>query len=60
MSQLATREPVLLADYRPPVWLTDTVDLTFRLDPESTEVTSVQHVRRNPAVPREDHLVLLG
>ncbi len=42
-------------DYLPPAYLVDTVDLTFRLDPQATEVTALLAFRRNPAaVPAGD------
>jgi aminopeptidase N len=40
---------VLLADYAPPAFLVDSIDLTFRLDPARTVVRSRLAVRRNPA-----------
>jgi aminopeptidase N len=40
---------VRLADYAPPAWLVDTVDLTFILDESATKVTARLTVRRNPA-----------
>ncbi len=40
---------VRLADYTPPAFLIDTVDLTFTLDPTATEVVARLSVRRNPA-----------
>jgi len=39
---------VRLADYAPPEFLIDTVDLTFHLDPRETRVVSRLAVRRNP------------
>jgi aminopeptidase N len=36
-------------DYRPPAYLVDRVELEFDLDPDSTTVSSVLTVRRNPA-----------
>ena len=38
-----------LADYRPPVFLVDTVDLGFDLDESATSVKSRLTLRRNPA-----------
>ncbi|MDD2877664.1 MAG: aminopeptidase N [Acidiphilium sp.] len=38
-----------LADYRPPAFLIDTVDLIFDLDPLATRVRATLSVRRNPA-----------
>ena len=48
MSQAQTREPVLLQDYRPPAYLTPTIELDFVLEPEATLVTSRQRFERNP------------
>ncbi len=42
-------KPVLLADYRLPDFLIDTVDLDIALGPTKTRVTSKLSVRRNPA-----------
>ena len=47
-AQSAPRE-VRLADYAPPAFLVDTVDLTFELDEVATKVTARLVVRRNPA-----------
>jgi aminopeptidase N len=44
-----TPKPVLLADYQPPEFLIDTVDLDIRLDPTRTRVVSKLALRRNPA-----------
>jgi aminopeptidase N len=41
-------KPVLLADYRPPDYLIDTVELDIALDPAKTRVVSKLSVRRNP------------
>ncbi len=41
--------PTRLADYRPPAFLVDTVDLTFELGEAETRVKSRLAVRRNPA-----------
>ncbi len=40
---------VRLADYRPPDWLVERVDLVFRLDPAATRVRARLVVRPNPA-----------
>lgn len=48
------------ADYAPPAFLIDTVDLRVDLDPGRTLVTSTLAVRRNPAARREPDLVLDG
>jgi aminopeptidase N len=42
-------QPVRLADYRPPEFLIDTVDLVFDLDGAKTRVKSRLGIRRNPA-----------
>ncbi len=44
-----TPQPIRLADYAPPDFLIDTVDLTFRLDPNATRVAAKLGVRRNGA-----------
>jgi aminopeptidase N len=38
-----------LADYRPPAFLVDSVDLIFDLDPAATRVRATLELRRNPA-----------
>ena len=43
-----TPRPVRLADYRPPDFLIDTVDLVFELEDHATRVKSRLGVRRNP------------
>jgi aminopeptidase N len=45
----ATPRQVRLADYTPPAFLVDTVDLTFELDEAATKVTTRITLRRNPA-----------
>ena len=45
----AEREAVRLADYQPPAFLVDHVELDFTLDPASTIVRSRLMLRRNPA-----------
>jgi aminopeptidase N len=50
-SDTATPQPIRLADYRPPAFLIDTVDLTFELDHAETRVKSRLTVRRNPQSP---------
>ena len=42
--------PVRLADYMPPAFLIDTVDLVFDLGADDTRVKSRLGIRRNPAV----------
>ncbi len=46
--QAGPRE-VRLADYTPPAFLVDTVDLTFELGETATKVTTRMTLRRNPA-----------
>ena len=41
-------KPTLRGDYRPPAWLVDQVELTIKLDRDTTRVHSALHVRRNP------------
>ncbi|MCR4282018.1 MAG: aminopeptidase N, partial [Bauldia sp.] len=53
----AETAPVRLEDYRAPDFQVDTVDLTFRLDPEATLVTA--KVRLSPRTAARD-LVLVG
>ena len=49
MSQAATRQPVLLQDYRPPVFAMPAIELEFSLDPGATVVTARQrYERRTP------------
>jgi aminopeptidase N len=43
-------QPVRLADYQPPAFLIDTVDLVFELGADETRVRSRLGIRRNPAV----------
>jgi aminopeptidase N len=45
----ATQQAVRLADYRPPAFLIDTVDLAFDLHETATRVVSRMTLRRNPA-----------
>src|ERR1700740_2616573 len=45
----APPKPTLLAEYRPPDFLIDTVDLDFTLGDEETLVQSRLKLRRNPA-----------
>ena len=46
MSQAPSREPTRLADYRPPAYLTPTIELDFVLEPEATLVTARQRFRQ--------------
>ncbi|MGE0418957.1 MAG: aminopeptidase N [Acetobacteraceae bacterium] len=51
---------VRLADYLPPPFLVDTVDLTFELDGTATRVQSRLAIRRNPAAAPDAKLRLDG
>jgi aminopeptidase N len=55
----APRE-IRLADYTPPPFLIDTVDLRFDLDETATTVVAKLSVRRNPAAPAGSPLHLDG
>ncbi len=46
---IAPPQPVRLADYRPPEFLVDTVDLVCDLDGAKTRVKARLGIRRNPA-----------
>ena len=46
---LAPHQPIRLADYQPPSFLIDAVDLVFELGEEKTSVKARLSVRRNPA-----------
>ncbi|GGF53829.1 aminopeptidase N [Azorhizobium oxalatiphilum] len=52
--------PVRLADYRPPAWLVDTVDLDVSLHPTATRVISRLALRRNPEGAADAPVVLDG
>ena len=52
--------PTRLADYRPPDFLVDTVDLDFDLDPAETRVAAHLALRRNPEAPADAPLRLDG
>lgn len=41
------------ADYQPPAFWIDTVELSFDLDPAKTRVLNKMRVRRNPAMPAQ-------
>jgi aminopeptidase N len=61
MSDTTTTPNVIRrADYAPPAFLIDTVDLEFDLVPERTIVKSTMRVRRNPAAVHTPHLELMG
>jgi aminopeptidase N len=47
---IAPPQPIRLADYQPPAYLIDTVDLVFELGAEDTRVKSRLRIRRNPAL----------
>nr|WP_294505836.1 aminopeptidase N [uncultured Rhodopila sp.] len=51
---------IRLADYTPPAFLIDTVDLTFELGEAATTVVSRLTLRRNPAAPPGSPLHLDG
>ena len=51
---------IRLADYTPPAFLVDTVDLRFDLDEAATKVVSRLALRRNPAAPAGAPLHLDG
>ena len=55
----APRE-IRLADYTPPEFLIDTVDLHFDLDEAATRVVARLSMRRNPVAPAESPLHLDG
>jgi aminopeptidase N len=44
----AAQQPTRLADYRPPPFLVDSVELAFDLDPDDTRVAARLALRRNP------------
>jgi aminopeptidase N len=46
--EIVPPQPVRLAEYRPPAYLIDTVDLVFELGAENTRVKSRLAIRRNP------------
>ena len=59
---MSTTEPTAtrLADYAPPPFLVDEVDLDFELDEERTVVRAKLEVRRNPAAESAVDLILDG
>jgi aminopeptidase N len=59
MTQATPRE-TRLANYRPPAYLVDTVDLAFDLDEAATKVRSRLTVRRNPDSDGTGSLLLDG
>lgn len=54
-----TAPAIRLADYTPPPFLIDHVDLTFRLDGAASQVEARFAVRPNPAVTGQDHKTAL-
>src|SRR5499433_95115 len=52
--------PVRLADYRPPDWLVETVDLDVSLDPTNTVVRARLRLKPNPLAPAPAPVVLEG
>ncbi len=56
----AEPQPIRLADYRPPEWLVDTVNLDVALHPTQTRVTARLALRRNPAGTADAPVVLEG
>ena len=52
--------PVRLADYRPPDWLVETVDLNVSLDPTNTIVRARLKLKPNPQAPVPAPVVLDG
>jgi aminopeptidase N len=52
--------PTRLAEYRPPEFLVDTVDLEFDLEPADTRVVARVGFRRNPDAPADAPLRLDG
>jgi len=56
----AEPRPVRLADYLPPDWLVDTVDLDVSLHPTATRVVSRLALRRNPKGRADAPVVLNG
>jgi aminopeptidase N len=52
--------PVRLADYRPPDWLVETVDLDVTLDPTNTVVRARLRLKPNPHAPAPAPVVLDG
>ncbi|MGY6549707.1 MAG: aminopeptidase N [Roseinatronobacter sp.] len=53
-------QPIHLADYQPPAFLVDQVDLTFKLAPQATRVQARIAFRPNPAAPQGQDLRLDG
>ncbi len=53
-------QPVRLADYQPPNWLVETVDLDVALHPTATRVRATLRLKPNPAAPAAAPLALDG
>jgi len=56
----AEPHPIRLADYRPPDWLVERVDLDFALHPSQTRVTTRLALKRNPLGADDAPVVLDG
>ena len=52
--------PVRLADYRPPDWLVETVELDVSLDPKAARVRAALQLKPNPEAEAPAPLVLDG
>ena len=52
-----TPHAIRLADYQPPAYLVETVELRFELEPKNTRVTCRMAITQNPA--RDDHSTTL-
>ncbi|OFW99612.1 MAG: aminopeptidase N [Alphaproteobacteria bacterium RIFCSPHIGHO2_12_FULL_63_12] len=59
-AEAAPPKSIRLADYRPPAYLVDHVDLSFALDPERTIVKSRLAIRRAAGVEASAPLILDG
>jgi aminopeptidase N len=53
-------QPVRLADYQPPNWLVETVDLDVALHPTATRVRATLRLKPNPKAPAAAPLALDG
>src|SRR5215470_15776150 len=53
-------QPVRLADYQPPNWLVETVDLDVSLHPTASRARATLRLKPNPAVPAAAPLALDG
>ncbi len=56
----ASRNTIYLADYTPPAWLVEKVELRFQLAPEATSVTARIRFTPNPAAPKGQAFFLHG